>query len=240
MRNTRIQQTLIVIDCMGGRNFMMGNYCYTPLYRSWDAVSLTGEQFWLTEVNATSLPSERETQGQVDKLALRRGLLFVKAHPGLTLQRDVIKFFDFWGLERELFAGAGKGFFGKLPLPVILGLFVLICGTYAVVLFLAIFGMFLMPLADRRVHWLFFLIIAFICGMHTLSFGHSRYHLPLMPLLVVFAAAALMNLRVIWAQRRTRVFWAATACCAVLVGGWAWCTIAGDLDRYLGMVRSLS
>src|SRR5262249_37300511 len=38
IRNTRIHQTFIPIDCMGGRNFMMGNYEHTPLYRSWDAI----------------------------------------------------------------------------------------------------------------------------------------------------------------------------------------------------------
>ena len=43
VRNTRLQKTFIAIDVMGGRNFMMGNYRYTPLYRSWATIEITGE-----------------------------------------------------------------------------------------------------------------------------------------------------------------------------------------------------
>src|SRR5262249_41874156 len=61
IRNTRLQQTFIAVDVMGGRNFMMGNYRYTPLYRSWAAIQLPGEQSWIHEVLATSTPQERQT-----------------------------------------------------------------------------------------------------------------------------------------------------------------------------------
>jgi 4-amino-4-deoxy-L-arabinose transferase-like glycosyltransferase len=237
-RNTRVEKTFIAIDTMGGRNFMMGNYRYTPLYRSWEAVDIPGEQSWIHEVLAANPSAQPRTQGQIDKLALRQGLKFVAVNPGLTLQRDVVKFFDFWGLERELVSGAASGFFGPISRPVLVALAVLIFGSYVFALFAGVFGIFLAPPADRRVHLFLLLVIAFICGMHTLVFGHSRYHLPLMPLVLLYAAAALVRRREIWARRRSPLFWAACSLCLVFVGGWLWSFLALDGERLLNLLRS--
>ena len=76
--------------------------------------------------------------GQVGLLALRQGLNFVRENPWLTLERDVIKFFDFWGLERELVSGAGSGFFGELPQPAILLLALAIFANFVGAMFLGI------------------------------------------------------------------------------------------------------
>jgi 4-amino-4-deoxy-L-arabinose transferase-like glycosyltransferase len=233
VRNTRLQQTFVTIDTMGGRNFMMGNYRHTPLYRSWDAISLDGEQSWVAEVNATYPVVERQTQGQLDKLALRQGLAFVKANPGLTLRRDLVKFFDFWGLERELLAGAARGWFGSVGRPALLALTVLVLGSYALALIVGIFGMVLAPPADWRVHALLLLVIAFVCGIHTLVFAHSRYHLPIMPLVLVYTASAVVHARGIWQQRRRWRFWLAGGLGGVFVAGWLWLFVAVDLERYL-------
>jgi 4-amino-4-deoxy-L-arabinose transferase-like glycosyltransferase len=236
MRNSRLEGTFVAVDTMGGRNFMMGNYQHTPLYRSWDAIAIEGERAWHHEVHAVYPAEMRDTQGKVDKLALRQGLKFVRENPGLSLERDVIKFFDFWGLERELVSGAGSGFFGELPQPAVLLLALVIFGSFAGVMFLGIFGALTVALADRRVHWLLLLVIAYICGMHSLVFGHSRYHLPIMPLVLVFATVTLVNARQVWAQRRSWRFALAGVLCAGLVAGWAWGLIAGDLDRFLSLV----
>jgi 4-amino-4-deoxy-L-arabinose transferase-like glycosyltransferase len=227
-RNTHLQRTFVVIDVMGGRNFMMGNYQYTPFYRAWDAISITGAQSWDREVFATYPREQWDTQGNIDKLAFRRGAAFVMANPGLTLQRDVVKFFDFWGLERELVAGAGRGFFGVLPKVLIVALAAVICGAYAAVLFLGIFGAVMAPPADRRVTWLLLCIIAYICFLHTITFGHSRYHLPVMPLVMVFAAGALVQLKSIWDRRRQPGFLFAAGLCVLFVASWAWMFLAVD------------
>src|SRR5262249_20085940 len=84
IRHTLQEKTFIAIDTMGGRNFMMGNYRYTPLYRAWDAISLQGEQYWYPELLTTHPEAAQATQGQRDKLALQHGLQFVRANPGLT------------------------------------------------------------------------------------------------------------------------------------------------------------
>jgi hypothetical protein len=79
-------------------------------------------------------------------------------------------------------------------------------------------------------------VIAYICGMHTLVFGHSRYHLPIMPLVLLFTASAVVNARQVWDQRRSWTFRLGVALCCVLLAGWLWGVVAGDLDRFLSLV----
>jgi len=239
IRNSKLQETFVAVDVMGGRNFLMGNYQHTPLYRSWDAISITGDKSWAHEIEATYPYEQRDTQGKVDRLALRQGLKFVRENRWLTLKRDIIKFFDFWGLERELVAGAARGYWGELPKSIIVIFAALIFGSYAAVMALGIFGMCLNPLVDRRLHWLFILVIAYICGMHTLVFAHSRYHLPIMPLVMVFASLAIANSRAIWQRRRSWSFLAAGGLCSLLAAGWLWNLMAGDVQRLLSLLHAI-
>jgi 4-amino-4-deoxy-L-arabinose transferase-like glycosyltransferase len=232
VRNTRLEQTLIVIDTMGGRNFLMGNYEYTPEHRAWDAVNLPYEQSWRYEVNQAYPKSERDTEGKLDKLALRQGLKFVRDNPGITLRRDVIKFVQFWGLERELIAQTSDGYFGSVPTPMVLLLTVVIFGSYVCALLTGVCGAVLAPPADKRVHVFLLLLIGFVCGMHTLVFGHSRYHLPLMPLILIYSASALVHRRQLWQRRGSWSFWRAVGLCAVFIAGWTWEITVNDLDRF--------
>jgi hypothetical protein len=39
------------------------------------------------------------------------------------------------------------------------------------------------------------LAIVFVCALHVVVFGHPRYRLPLMPLLMLYAGAALTRVR---------------------------------------------
>lgn len=240
IRTTRVEETFIPIDTMGGRNFMMGNYRHTPLYRSWDAISLEGEESWHHEVHAQHPPSERRTQGQLDKLALRHGIQFVLANPGLTLKRDLVKCAQFWGLERELVAGAAQGYFGKTSGPALIALTLVICGGYAGAMLLGVFGAVQTPPSDRRIQWFLLLVIAFVCGIHTVTFGHSRYHLPVVPLILVFAATACAHARLIWQRGRRRSLWIAVGLSLVFVGVWLWEILVVEGDRFLTMLHSLA
>jgi 4-amino-4-deoxy-L-arabinose transferase-like glycosyltransferase len=236
VRNTRLEKTFVTIDTMGGRNFLIGNYRHTPLYRSWAAIALGGEKAWYRDV-LDAYPSEtKRTQGQIDKLALKRGLEFVRENPGLTALRDVIKFFDFWGLERELVAGAFRGYFGPIPRPVSGVLAVVIPLSYVGALFLGIFGALFRPPADRRLHMFFLLVVAFVCALHTIVFGHSRYHFPLMPLVLMYAAAAWTNRGDIWGRRWRGRFAVGLSLCLVFVLGWGWNAAAGDWEFIRGLM----
>jgi 4-amino-4-deoxy-L-arabinose transferase-like glycosyltransferase len=235
VRNTRLEQTFVAVDTMGGRNFMMGNYEYTPLYSSWAAIDVGirhPERGWDNMVRDVDPSFAQMTQGQRDKRALKYGLDFMKNNPGLTAQRDLIKSIQFWGLERELIAGASRGYFGSLLHTLTPALAVVILGAYVFAMFSSIFGMLIAPPQDRRLHLFFLLVLAFVWGMHALVFAHSRYHLPLMPLVLMYSASALVHARAIWQRRNRPAFWLAAGACALLAAGWAWV----DIAVYLGAV----
>jgi 4-amino-4-deoxy-L-arabinose transferase-like glycosyltransferase len=221
IRNSQLHKTFTTIDVMGGRNAMMGNYEHTPLERSWATIELVqGENAWHRVLARETPGYSKLTQGQIDKLAMKHGISFALKNPLLTLQRDIVRFFNFWQLEREIVAGAMQGFFGNLPKGLILVAALIICGSYAATVFLAVFGALMSAPPDRRIHGLFLLSIAFPCAIHSLIFAHSRYHIPIIPIVLLYAAAAVTYWPRLWQQRRTLSFRLAIIACIVLTLGW--------------------
>jgi 4-amino-4-deoxy-L-arabinose transferase-like glycosyltransferase len=187
IRNTRLQGVPTIVDTMGGINLRMGNYEYTPEDRMWDAVGLTGEQSWVYGI-WNDLPGETITEGRKDKWAQRKAIEFMRAHPGLTLRRSFIKFADFWGLEREFIAGVQNGLYAPPLWFQVLGSAAIVLG-YALLVMAGAAGIWMAAPADRRMQVLLLLPVLVIMGGHTIVFGHSRYHLPLMPIFGLYAAA---------------------------------------------------
>ncbi len=242
IRCTRLEQTFVAIDVMGGRNLMMGNYEHTPLERMWDVINTPDDpkaeaKPWYRVLAGENPGFAQLTQGQRDKLAMRYGLGYMLAHPGQTAVRTVVRFFNFWQLERSLVAGMSQGWFGNLPLPAILALTAVVFSTYAAAMLAGIFAAVTWPPADWRKQLLLLLVIVHVCGVHMLVFAHSRYHLPLVPLVLVFSAAGLVHWRQIWAGRRTRRFRIAAALCLVLIGGWVWEIVAVDFQRFVKIFK---
>lgn len=219
-RNTELQRTFTLIDVMGGRNVMMGNYEHTPLERSWATITdVKGEKAW-HRVLANATPGYSSlTQGQIDKLAMRYGIRYFFDHPAQSAQRCLVRFFNFWQLEREMLAGVHQGLWGKVSLWWEVLLALVIIGGYALVILSAIFGFFAAPL-----HWkqngLLLLWIALPCGVHTIAFAHSRYHLPLIPIVCLYTAVALSDFFCERRNRLAKVIWYATPLALLLIAGW--------------------
>jgi len=228
-RNTSLQRTFTLIDVMGGRNVMMGNYEYTPLERSWATITdVTGERSW-NRVLASHTPEYATlTQGQIDKLAMRYGMEYFFDHPAQSLLRCSVRFFNFWQLEREIVAGMHAGLWGPFSRASVIALALVIVGGYACVILSACGGLFCSSLLWRQ-QGLLLLWIAVPCAVHTIAFAHSRYHLPLMPVVAIFAAA-------FWgvvAERNKLMFrkalWFGLPIAGILVAGWLREIIAVDL-----------
>jgi 4-amino-4-deoxy-L-arabinose transferase-like glycosyltransferase len=221
VRNTRLYNSLTFIDVMGGRNFMMGNYEYTPLERSWATISdVEGDKNWFHVLQRERKIPSPVMQNELDRIALRHAIEFIRNHPQLTMKRAVVKFFNFWQLEREFLAAARAGYFSTLFGHWLLLLAVIICGSYAAVLFAALFGCCCVPPTDVRLHSFLIISLLFPCAVHTMIFAHSRYHIPVIPLLTVYAAAAIVYRRQIWLGRRSWRFGVAAAICLIIAVGW--------------------
>ena len=193
VRNTKLQKTLTAIDCMSGRNLMMGNYEYTPLYRSWDAIHQEGEKNWYSVLRTKYENVDPMTQGQKDKLAGKYAKEFMASHPGLTLQRFGMKALCFWQLERSTAALFAHGDVQGINAEDSKQMSILVAGIvmlyYALIFTTAVFGSFFAPPKSWRVHLLFLCVVGLFWGVHSLVFAHSRYHLPLTPLLCLYSAA---------------------------------------------------
>jgi len=190
VRNTRLQGEFTVVDTMGGVNLRAGNYEFTPDDRMWDGISLTGAKSWAFEFYREH-EGQSVTEGQRDKWGQRMAMAYMLAHPAQTLRRSLIKFADFWGLEREYMAGIQQGLFSP-PLWVAVTAPVLIALTYAVVAMMGAVGFWLAPPA-WRIHIVLLLPVLAITGVHTLAFGHSRYHLPLVPIFALYTSALIVR-----------------------------------------------
>ena len=190
IRNTQLQGVFTVVDTMGGITLRMGNYAYTPLNRAWDPVTLHGDKSIFQDLRAEHPNVFSWTEGQKEKWALRNALVYMLEHPGVTIQRSIVKFANFWGLERTVIAGWQQELYKPPRWLAVIGT-ILIPLFYTAVMLLACLGIFLAPPEDRRAHGLLLLPLVFIAGMHALTFGHERYHLPLIPILLLYASAAI-------------------------------------------------
>lgn len=228
-RNTRLHETFSLVDVMGGRNVMMGNYEYTPLERSWATVSdVTGDKAW-NRVLADSQPNGLRglTQGQIDKLAMKYGVKYFFAHPAQSIQRSTIRFFNFWQLDRTFVAGFQKGLWGETSKPALAIAFLVFSGGYAIVALASILGFFtatwpwrIRSLSALGVHGLLLLWIVLPCAVHTIAFAHSRYHQPLIPILAIYAAITFDRLlSKDWSAVR-RAFLPAAIVGVILILGW--------------------
>jgi hypothetical protein len=237
VRNTRLQGVVTVVDTMGGMNLRMGNYEYTPDDRMWDAVALGGEKSWVNGLS-TDLPGVVITEGVKEKWAQRKAIEYMRDHPAQTLRRSLIKFADLWGLEREFMAGVQTGFFAP-PRWFSIIASLLIIGAYMAVGLAGAAGMWLSPPDDRRLQVLLLLPLVVIVAAHTIVFGHSRYHLPLIPILALygaaFAVARVPTLRLV--HRPTLV--GATVTMTALVAIWVRQVAYVDLPRISALLHNV-
>lgn len=189
VRNTRLQGVFTVVNTMGGITLRMGNYEHTLLYRAWDPITLQGETSIFHDLHQEHAEVSTWTEGRKEKWATKKALAYMLEHPLLTLKRAIIKCANLWGLEREVIAAWQQGLYQPPRWFVIFGTLVITL-SYIVLMLLASLGVFLARPEDRRAHLFFLLLVAFIAGLHTITFGHSRYHLPFVPLLLLYATAA--------------------------------------------------
>jgi len=238
VRNTRLQHVVTVVDTMGGMNLRMGNYEYTPDDRMWDAVSLHGEKNWVYGIS-NDLGTGEITEGQKEKWAQRKAIAYMREHPRETLRRFVIKFADFWGLEREFMAGVQQGLYAP-PLWLEVVGSAAILTAYVLVSVIGAAGLWMAAPGDRRLHAILLLPVLVLIAAHTIVFGHSRYHLPLVPILALYGAALLVERVPSLALPRRTALIGATASVAILLAVWVRQIVVTDLDRILSLVHRVS
>jgi 4-amino-4-deoxy-L-arabinose transferase-like glycosyltransferase len=217
VRNTRVQGTLTFIATNGGPVFYAQNYEHTPLDRPWRDHTIDPVR------KVRSLLPPDLTEGERQKVAFRKGIEFIRDHPGLTVHRAVIRAANLWGLEREVVGVLLQGGYGNPGKVTVLLITAVIFGAYVLTILSGITGLCFV-LATRGPQTAFHLYVgatvAFITLAHAVTSGHPRYHLPLIPVLAVYAGQAWAIREQVWEKRRSRSFIAAAVLASLLLAIW--------------------
>ena len=237
-RNTQLQRTLTIVDTMGGLNLRMGNYEHTPEDRMWDAVTLTGQKSWSHALAQAHPDSALWTEGQREKWAQREAIAYMLSNPATTARRSLLKFFDFWGLERELLAGLQQRLY-QPPVWFARLATVATVVSYPLVLLAGAVGFLCAARVDRPTHAFILVLVVFLTAIHSLVFGHSRYHLPLVPLLAMYAAAACSPAPRRALRANPRLAAAAVLTCAMFITIWCREVLFRDAVRISGLFEAL-
>lgn len=232
VRNYKCFNAFVPVDTMGGLNLSMGNYEFTPLHRAWAAVSVKGHENW-GDIYQNEMAGLNEAQKQATAIRLARE--YMLEHPVLTVKRSIIKAANFWGLERTIIAGMQQQFFPKLDSIYFKILFPpIILLAYIGVTLLGFIGLACKLFLERNNldYIAAFFILGFF-GLHSIVFGHSRYHLPLVPLLCFYSAWSICNLKYIWKTHQKLVVSLSSA--IVIIFGVAWI-----YDIFIGSIENIN
>jgi hypothetical protein len=145
----------------------------------------------------------------------------------------VAKLFHFWQLERELVAGAKQGIWGPFATLAVVALAVAVLGVYVVTVPFGVCGALLSPPKSLPMHAFLLVLVAFATALHCVAFAHSRYHLPFMPIVMIYAAAAWIGRSEVLSRWRSWRFWTAALICSVLAASWV-IDIVFEAGRFSG------
>ena len=219
VRNSRLHGEMAMISTVGGITFYLCNNEDAPLIRTPSIfferpLNQTEGYYYeslMPELNGMSEPAKQN-------IVVRKGLEYMLANPGTTLLRMLGRLVDFWGQERLVINQLLANYYGDLPLAAILMAMAAIFGVYAAVAIGAVFGYFCTRLKPFDIFGLLF--IAYYTMMHLMVFAHPRYHVHLLPFLIIPAARAFLARSEILANRRSWQFTASIGVSGIFVAMW--------------------
>jgi len=189
LRNYFLFHSFIPISTSGGFNFYLGNNPQaTGDYNS----ESDAEIKWPHPLSNESPEERLSLEVEAARTGYTRGINFILQNPGQFFQFALKKLVILWGppiYKLNLRENFNETIFR------ILWLF-----NYLLLLILAIPGMWISIKRFGRRWMLFHLILFSVTGLHMLVFSATRFRLPLIPLLMIFAALAMDSL---WTRRRS-------------------------------------
>ncbi|MCX6357906.1 MAG: glycosyltransferase family 39 protein [Candidatus Aureabacteria bacterium] len=191
IRNYRYHHTLVPIDMFGGYNFLIGNNPDATGRQDLARLYDLAVKYWNVQ-EPGSPDSSREWVMYVDPAgstrSYREGLGFIAAHPRRFLTLGIRKLGYLYGLEiRELSWAYSKDYFGAVPARLLIPVTIATLASFPLLVSLALTGLFLRTGNNGGAWALLVLVLLYFSAAHVMTFGESRFHLPLVPVLAVCA-----------------------------------------------------
>ncbi|MCC7126755.1 MAG: glycosyltransferase family 39 protein [Acidobacteria bacterium] len=180
-RNYQMYDRVIPLDTNGGFNFLAGNHPEATGRYEWNYASTLETEYYPTA--ATDL--------EISDHGYRHGLAFVSTHPGAFLRLALIKLGYLWGLEgREHVWLASVSYFGAVSSSVVWAWGIAVLVSFPLLAIVAVVGLLRPGVIHTPAGAAFAGALLALSALHAISFGEARFHLPVIPLLAIFAAAA--------------------------------------------------
>ena len=180
-RNCLYYHRFVPIDTYGGYNFLIGNNPEATGRQDLDVLAKLGKTYW----------KEWKDEAHRAAVGYREGVKFIIRHPRRFLRVGVKKIGYLYGLEiRELSWGYSRDYFGAVPPALLIPIAAAVIIAFPVLCLLALGGFCFCDTGFYRPRggWaLLVLLILYITAAHFIAFGESRFHLPLVPALALFA-----------------------------------------------------
>ncbi len=175
-RNHQLTGRWTVISTTGGFNFWIGNH----------PGAFGGYAF-----SRDILPALRDGGGRESSHGYRLGFQSIRNNPLEALARGARKISYFFALETDGVLWNLKGVSPPPSLPLTLALLALANAAYIVTLAFTVLGLLNVP-RRHPLGALFLAITAYLLLITIAFIGDPRYHFPLVPIAVIFAAKALV------------------------------------------------
>ena len=229
IRNYNVHHEFVLVSTNGGVNFWIGNnpdatghYENTPM-------------LW-TIWNMTDNEVERE------RLFYEKGFEFIKEKPITVLGLSIKKFAYFWGFLFTFFGlYLNDCFITPFPKWLFMVLAPLTVLPYMILLSFAIFGITFYQKWNKKAY-LLILLIFYYTLIHSIILGMARYHLQIIPFLIIFAAYGICSINRIRSEiksgdskmkRKMMIFFLSIV---ILIATWYYSTCCW-LDRIILFIR---
>lgn len=184
-RNARLFGELIPTDTASGWNFILGNNPFATGRLELDQVAIVSQTYW----------SRATTDVQRHKIGLEAGMAFIRSHPGQSFALAWRKIGYLVGLEgREHAWTYSYHFHGKRSFAIVWAWGLALLVSFPLVMIAALAGMCRPGSTSTPLGATLIAILLFVVLVHVGSFGESRFHLPWVPVLAIFAST-------LWAPR---------------------------------------
>lgn len=184
-RNWRLHGRFILVESNMGLNLFVGNTPDTPIPFAWRKLAtLPGDERYQELVRGRS-------EGERNAALSRAALEYIRNHPFRTAGRALAKAFDFWLPDFFVARNVKAGSFGRRWTPLWTPVLLVTAASFVLVSVAALRTAIGSPrsFATRVICLVLFLYTL----PHMLVYGASRYHLPLIPLIVVLATPEVLR-----------------------------------------------